>query len=290
MLSRVARQKNALFHLRKANAHRALAGSAMLRLHSNSSLPSPIMTSQGNPAQNRHRHRRPSFQSQRNLATAADQSALDQGSYMPMDDTPYSLSMDRSSHFDRSAFGMTNPFDSSSLVILDETPQSQPKIHRKVRGIGGDQEEMMANFDMSMKVGRFDRAAALLSRLGTSYPVGSPEYLSFHNRYLKEMVSHMIITRQDHMVLPLQKWFEVDMPASGVLADAETFAIMIRMALRMFHGAKRDRAVRRYWELAKKVDLHEDLLAVEVLTDLDLGELSKVRLLGDLFGKLHRVY
>lgn len=246
------------------------------------------MTSQSNSAQNRRR--RPSFQSQRSLATATDQSALDQGSYMPMDDTPYSLSSDPSSQFDRSVFGMANPFDSSSLVILDETPQSQPKVHRKVRGIGGDQEEMMANFDMSMKVGRFDRAAALLSRLGCNFPVGSSEYQALHNRYLKEMVSHMIITRQEYMVLPLQKWFEVDMPAGGVVANAETFAIMIRMALRMLHGAKRDRAVRRYWELAKKVDLHEELLAVEVLTDLDLGELSKVRPLGDLMGKPHQFY
>ncbi|OQD76628.1 hypothetical protein PENDEC_c004G05968 [Penicillium decumbens] len=274
MLSRVARQKNALFHLRKNNAHRALAGSSMLRLYSSSRLTSPIMNSQSSSAHGRRR--RPSFQSQRSLATATDQSVLDQGSYMPMDDTPYSLSADQSRHFDKSVFGMTSPFDSSSLVILDETPQSQPKIHRKVRGIGGDQEEMMANFDMSIKVGRFDRAAALLSRLGSNYSVGSPEYLALHNRYLKEMVSHMIITRQEYMVLPLQKWFEVDMPAAGVLANAETFAIMIRMALRMFHGAKRDRAVRRYWGLAKKVDLHEDLLAVEVLTDLDLGELSKI--------------
>ncbi|KAJ5670458.1 uncharacterized protein N7477_005821 [Penicillium maclennaniae] len=274
MLSRVARQKNALFHLRKANAHRALAGSSMLRLHSSSSFSSPILNSQNTSTQTRHR--RPSFQSQRNLATATDHSVLDQGSYMPLDDTPYSASMDIKSPFDKPAFGMTTPFDSSSLVILDETPQSQPKVHRKVRGIGGDQEEMLANFDMSMKVGRFDRAAALLSRLGANFAIGSPEYLALHNRYLKEMVSHMIITRQDYMVLPLQKWFEVDMPAAGVFANAETFAVMIRMALRMFHGGKRERAVRRYWELAKKVDLHEELLAVEVLTDLDLGELSKI--------------
>jgi hypothetical protein len=51
---------------------------------------------------------------------------------------------------------------------------------------------------------------------------------------------------------------------------------MIRMSLRMLHGSKRERSVRRYWGLAKKADLHEDLLASEVLTDLDLGELSKV--------------
>lgn len=197
---------------------------------------------------------------------------------MSLDDSSYSPSINSPGPHDQSLLGMSNPFDASSLVIINETPQTQPKILRKVRGIGGDEEEMMANFDMSIKVGRFDRAAALINRLGNFYPIGSPKYLALHNRYLKEMVSHMIVTRQHQMVLPLQKWFEVDMPAGGVKPDATTFAVMVRMALRMLHGSKRDRSVRRYWDLAKKADLHEDLLAVEVLTDLDLGELSKVSL------------
>ena len=195
-----------------------------------------------------------------------------------MEDASFSPNVDRSALLDQPLFNNADPFDPSSLIILNETPQSQPKVFRKIRGIGGDEEEMMANFDMSLKVGRFDRAAALINRLGTFYAVDSPEYRALHNRYLKEMVSHMIITRQHDMVPPLQKWFEVDMPAGGVKPDATTYAAMIRMALRLLHGSKRDRSVRRYWELAKRADLHEELLAVEVLSDLDLGELSKVRL------------
>ncbi|KAJ5159802.1 uncharacterized protein N7482_006806 [Penicillium canariense] len=269
MLSRVARQKNALFHLRKAAAVRTLGVSPVVRLHSSSSRPSPIVTSQCTSAQ--ERPRRPSFQSHRNLATATDHSPLDQGSYMGLDDSPYPPTINQSS-----AFRMSDPFDTSSLIVLNEIPQTQPKILRKIRGIGGDEDEMMANFDMSIKVGRFDRAAALISRLKTFYPVDSPEFLALHNRYLKAMVSHMIVTRQSEMVLPLQKWFEVDMPDGGVKPDATTFAVMIRMSLRMLHGSKRDRSVRRYWGLAKQADLHEDLLASEVLTDLDLGELSKI--------------
>lgn len=68
------------------------------------------------------------------------------------------------------------------------------------------------------------------------------------------------------------------MQAAGVKPDATTLAAMIRLVLRMFHGSKRDRCVRRYWDIAKSEGLHEELLAVEVLTDLDLGELSRVSL------------
>lgn len=135
---------------------------------------------------------------------------------------------------------------------------------------------MMANLDMSLKVGRFDRAATLISRMGNNYPVGSPEFLALHNRYLEEMVTNMIVTRQHNMVLPMQRWFELDMPNGKVQPDAKTYAIMIRMALRMLHGSKRDRSVRRYWEFAKRDSVEDQVLAVPILSELELGELSEV--------------
>lgn len=271
MLSRVARQKNALLHLRKTHATRALAGS--LRLHSSSSRSSPVATTQSVTLHNRLR--RPSFQSQRNLATATDHLVVDHESQIPLNDALPSV--DRPSFRAQPMLGTSHSFDTSSLLILSEVPQTQQKIFRKVKGIGGDEDEMVANFRMSLKVGRFDRAAALLNRLRGHFADASPEYLAFHNLYLKEMVDYMIVNRQHHMTLPVQRWFEVDLQAGGVEPDATTYAVMLRMAMRMLHGTKRDRTVRRYWQLAKQANLHEDLLAVEVLTDLDLGELSKVR-------------
>lgn len=267
MLSRAARHHNAIFHLRKANAHRALGASAFRR-HTSTIRPNLAPNVYTTPEMNR----RPSFQSQRTLATAAD--SLDQSSYMSFQDSlsppsrrPISLS---DSVIDIDAF------DPSSLIILDEVPEAQPKLFRKVRGVGGDEEEMKANFEISLRVGRFDRAAALMDRLATFYLCDSPEYTAFHNRYLKAMVQHMIAKRETNMIIPLQKWFEVDMPAVGMKPDAHTYAVMIRMALRMFDGPQRARAVRRYWDFAKTSDLHEDLLAVEFLTDQDLGDLSEV--------------
>ncbi|KAJ5246412.1 hypothetical protein N7468_001395 [Penicillium chermesinum] len=267
MLSRVARQHNAIFHLRKSSAHRAL-GTSTLRRHTNTTRPSPAITAQMSKAP--EMKRRPSFQSQRNLATATDSPILDKSSYMPFQDA-FSSPTDRPVAMGDSVLDFSDSFDPSSLIILNELPEAQPKIFRKVRGVGGDEEEMKANFEMSLKVGRFDRAAALMDRLSSFYPFDSPEYVAFHNRYLKEMVSYMIAKSEQNMVAPLQKWFEVDMPSVGMRPDAVTYAVMTRMALRMLHGAQRDRAVRRYWELAKKSGLHEDLLAVEVLTDQDLG-------------------
>jgi DNA-directed RNA polymerase len=144
-----------------------------------------------------------------------------------------------------------------------------------MKGFGGDETEMLANFDAAIKVGKFDRAATLLHRLAEYYPFHSSEYLELHNRYLKAMVSNMISTRQNNLVWPLQKWFEVDMPRGGIKPNAMTYAIMIRMALRMLHGSKRDRTVRRYWEMSKTMEIEEEVLALPILIELELGELSE---------------
>ena len=269
MLSRVARQKNALFHNRQLTGRRALLSLPPLRRHANLNRPLSL-----------ERSRRSSLQSNRNLATAADQSIIDRGSsYAPIDESPYSVTGDRSAQWNSLFPSPPQDFDRSSLIIMDDLVQTKPKILKKVKGIGGDEEEMMANLDISLKVGRFDRAATLINRLGNYYPVGSPEYLAIHNRYLEEMVAHMVVTRQHNMVLPMQRWFELDMPNGGVKADENTYAIMIRMALRMLHGSKRDRAVRRYWEFAKRDGIEEDVLAVPILSELELGELSEVSII-----------
>lgn len=267
MLSRVARQKNALFHIRQSTGRRTLPPA--LRLHSHLSRPLPSEPT-----------RRSSLNPSRNLATTTDQSPVDQGSsYVPIDESPFSVDQFRSAEWNSLFPLQPQDFDGSSLIIMDDAVQTKPKILRKIKGIGGDEEEMLANLDISLKVGQFDRAATLVTRLATHFPVGSPEYLAIHNRYLDEMVNHMIVTRQHSMVLPMQRWFELDMPNGGVKPDARTYAIMIRMALRLLHGSKRDRSVRRYWELAKRDGVEEDVLAVPVLAELELGELSQVSII-----------
>lgn len=169
-----------------------------------------------------------------------------------------------------------DPFDPKSLVILSDYLETKPRIFRRVKGIGGDEEDMMANLDISLRVGRFDRAVSLINRLGHFHAVGSPEYLAIHNRFLKAMVMHMIVTRQHAMVPTLQRWFEVDMPGGNVRPDATTMALMLKMCLRMLDGPKRNRQVRKYWEMVKDEGCEEDVLSQLILGEQELGELSEV--------------
>ena len=134
----------------------------------------------------------------------------------------------------------------------------------------------MANLDISLTVGRFDRAASLINRLGRFHPIGSPEYLALHNRLLEAVVSHMTMTRQHDLVSSLERWFNFDMPNGGVQPDFNTLAIMLRMTLRMVHGPRKDREVRKYWDLVKQQGVEEEVLVHRSLGELELRELSEV--------------
>ncbi|KAI9374887.1 hypothetical protein BJX61DRAFT_496355 [Aspergillus egyptiacus] len=276
MLSQLVRQKSAASQLRLLKGRSLLQSSARLRHNSHtSSLPALQSKSTSNNPQE-SRRRRPSFQSNRSLATAVDQSALDRQSSVPFENNFVHERDPRDPWNPFEWHPLRHELDPSSLVIIDDSLQTQPRVLRKSRGIGGDEEEMMANLDIALRVRQFDRATSLINRLRAYHPVGSPRYLELHNRYLEAFVSHIIVTRQQNLANQVQRWFEVDMPYGGVDPDATTLAIMIRMALRVYHGTKRDRMVRRYWTFAKGAGLEEEVLAAPTLSELELGELSEI--------------
>jgi DNA-directed RNA polymerase len=169
---------------------------------------------------------------------------------------------------------------------MDDSLETRPKSFRRMKGVGGDSHEMHANLDVCLQVGRFDRAATLIHRLARVHKRDSPDLLEIHNRYLQAMISHMIVTRQSKLVWPVQRWFEVDMQNDGVEPDAASYALMMRLALRMLHGPKRDRTVRRYWDLAKRAGVEDEVLGIPILSELELGELSEVRSVFNLTIKL----
>ncbi|KAL4782100.1 hypothetical protein BJX76DRAFT_333587 [Aspergillus varians] len=271
MLSQLVRQRNAASQLRLLKGRFLLQSPAKLRHHSHTSQVNSLQTSTGGSSPDTRR-RRSSFQSSRSLATAADpvvsQSYFENQSYSP--------DLQQEQQWSSLFPPPPKEFDPSSLIIVDDQLQTKPKVFRKIRGVGGDEPEMMANLDLSLRVSQFERASNLINRLREYHPIGSPQYLALHNRLLQAMVSHAVQTGDKHLVSQMQRWFEVDMPYGGVESDATTFAIMIRMALRMFYGPKRDRAVRRYWQFAKDAHAEEELLAVPVLSERELGELSEI--------------
>ncbi|PGH18460.1 hypothetical protein AJ79_00530 [Helicocarpus griseus UAMH5409] len=167
-------------------------------------------------------------------------------------------------------------FESSSVIILKDFLSSQPPALRRTRGVGGELTEMLANIDVSLSAGMFKRADVLIHRASRVVGHGTPELLNLHNKYLSAMISHMIIHRRQGMVWWAQKWFEVDMKYAFAVPDATTYALMIKMALRMLFQEKQRRTVRRYWNLARDAEIEEEVLGLPILSEADLGLLSEI--------------
>ncbi|KAJ0427118.1 hypothetical protein BJY00DRAFT_307097 [Aspergillus carlsbadensis] len=292
MLSQFVRQRSAAAQLRLLKGRSLLQSSAKLRHHFNSSRLGSLSSS-SNSASPESSPRRLSFQSSRSLATAIDNHTTVDGSSFLGDDKTMLEDSQYNPDFEsriwaRRMWGTKEDHfqspDSSSLVILEEFLLTTPKVQRKIKGIGGNEAEMLANLQLSLRVSQFDRASKLLTRLREFYPIHSSGYLDLHNKFLEAMVSHAIDAGKLELALQVQRWFEVDMPYANVKPNGTTFAIMIRLALRMLSHTQRDRAVRRYWSFAKGADLEEEVLADAVLSERELGLLSEI-----CFADLQRV-
>ncbi|KAL3453002.1 hypothetical protein BJX65DRAFT_265303 [Aspergillus insuetus] len=283
MLSQLVRQRSAAAQIRLLKGRSLLQSSTKPRHHFQSSRLGSLTSSSSN-ASPESSPRRPSFQSSRTLATATDNHlAVDGSSFLAdnstiLEDSEYNPDFSQRV-WGRKAWGMSDEFeagDPSSLVILEEFLLTTPKVARKIKGVGGDEHEMLANFQLSLRVFQFDRASKLLTRLREVYPIHSSGYLDLHNKLLEAMVNHAIDTSKLELALQVQRWFEVDMPYADVKPNGTTFAIMIHLALRMLKYTQRDRAVRRYWSFARGADLEEEVLADPVLSERELGLLSEI--------------
>lgn len=137
-------------------------------------------------------------------------------------------------------------------------------------------DEMFANLDVSLSVGMFDRAELLIKRMSLRYVLDTQQTRDLHNKYIDKLVNHMIANRRRHLVPKAQKWFEMSMKSVGVIPDATTYALMLKMALRMLHGPWLPRTVDRYWRMVTQAGAEEAVISSPVFSTADLGLLSEV--------------
>lgn len=120
-------------------------------------------------------------------------------------------------------------------------------------GIGGDPTELFQNLHACLRVGRFDRAAALVRRLTDIYRSDAPEVTEAHNLYLKAMLDALHRVPPEVTMAELQDWFTKEMYGRDVEPNVDTFVTMLRASLEFLEGSARDQSVRRYLDLAKSL-------------------------------------
>ncbi|KAL2438438.1 DNA-directed RNA polymerase, mitochondrial [Exophiala dermatitidis] len=181
----------------------------------------------------------------------------------------------------RHAAGDLSPFDLSQILMLegatDLPPDYDDSSHATYSSSRKNADEIEATLDACLQVHRWDRAFTLLSQLSLCCQNNPNRLVTSFNRVLAAMVDDLLRNRNYEHEAHINNWIEVHMRKAGVEPDAHTFALKIKVALDSLVGSKRDRTVRRYWEMTQRYGLESRVLGLrEILDDRDLGRLSQI--------------
>ncbi|ERT03251.1 hypothetical protein HMPREF1624_01557 [Sporothrix schenckii ATCC 58251] len=170
------------------------------------------------------------------------------------------------------------PHNVKAPLVLDDT-ESVPVARQKIntRGVPGDVDEMLSVLDACLQVGKLDRAALVLKRLGQpGFASPDVDLVELHNRYLRAVVDQLLADPDLATAEELHKWFELEMRGRRAQQTPETIAYMLKASLLTAHGARRERLVDRYMGLAPGDAGLEVLYMTGILNDQDRAAITDI--------------
>ena len=181
----------------------------------------------------------------------------------------------------RPDFSNLQPWDLADILHIDTSTVPHPEQNNtnRVNGneIRGNTTEVERNLEACLLLKKWPRALAGLQQLRLLYHADS-ERLRFHyNRVLAYMVDDMIQSCTAEHEESITQWIERDMKHAGLEPDAYTLALVIKAALSSPGRSKRERTVRRYWDMAKRYDVQGEVGSLRsLLSERDLGMISEI--------------
>lgn len=169
----------------------------------------------------------------------------------------------------------------STLIHLDHTTVAQPgRINTNLQqdnDVHGNTNELEANLDACLQLKKWPRALAVLAQLKIIYFSDAGRLLRQYNYVLAYMVDDIIDNHNSDVEQRITQWIERDMRQARLEPNAQTFALVIKAALAIPIRSKRDRTVRRYWDMARRYDLQGEVGNLrEILAERDLGLISRI--------------
>ena len=173
--------------------------------------------------------------------------------------------------------------DLRSLLMIDHTTaQPLPMMDRGNPGVEvrGNIHDLESTLVACIHVHRWDRAISLLRQLALYRRSNSYDLLKQYNRVLEAMVKDLVASQNQKHLTMINNWVEVEMAHVGLQPDARTLALKVKAALATLSGTRRERTVRRYWELARRSgDEVEVAGSMDLFNDNDMGKLSEIGVL-----------
>ncbi|RKU47181.1 DNA-directed RNA polymerase [Coniochaeta pulveracea] len=222
----------------------------------------------------RKQHLRGLHGSERNLATALDD-------FKPLDKVHYEdirsgVSPLYSSSQPYAPLYELRPLDVSSPLVVKEPPARPARQKVNIHGISGDIDELVAVFDACLSVGKLDRAALVLKRIGSVGAFSPFELMHFNNRYLRARLAQIQEDPGLNKAEDLHQWYELQIRSPQLPQSAETIAYMLKASLLTAHGSRLERLVDRYMGMVPGEAGLEVLYMDDILSDQDLATITSI--------------
>ncbi|KAJ4296875.1 DNA-directed RNA polymerase [Kalmusia sp. IMI 367209] len=198
----------------------------------------------------------------RSLATAADAQSSQMAS-IPFD----GLMHPWSSRTQPPGLAKLELWDPSAPLILREAtnPPSTPTRF----GIGGDPTELYQNLHACLRVGRMDRATAIVQRLTAMYDPSAIEVVEAHNAYLQTMSDLAQQNPEPTSMAAIEEWYDANMVRRAIQPNAGTFIALLRASMTLLEGNERHRALRKYLTMAEECCDSDVMDAINYSEDFD---------------------
>jgi DNA-directed RNA polymerase, mitochondrial len=137
-------------------------------------------------------------------------------------------------------------------------------------------DEMFSVFAACLQVGKLDRAALVLKRLGKVDGITGEKYIRLHNQYLRASLDQMRLYPNERQAEELHKWYELYIRSEGLPQTAETVACMLKASILSERGPRLNRLVTRYMGMVPgEAGLHV-LSMADILSDQDLAIITAI--------------
>ena len=145
------------------------------------------------------------------------------------------------------------PWDPSRPLVVRNALSSLAVPVSPVKwGIGGDPAELHQNLYACLRVGRMDRALAILQRLSGVYGPSAPELVDAHNVFLQAMYEQAGDGPNEKAMSHIEEWYTDKMLRKGIEPNGQTLVTLIRAAMNLLEPKEQDDAVRQYLALARE--------------------------------------
>ena len=164
--------------------------------------------------------------------------------------------------------------DTSTVVPHSERINTRLKQDADVRGNSTEVED---NLEACVSLGKWERAVRNLNQLKIMYHTDKAKLRRQYNYVLASMVDEVIEHGGGEVEEYIAQWIDRDMRRAGLEPDAEVLALVIKGALAIPSRSKRDRTVRRFWDMTKRCKLQGEVGTLRaILTERDLGIISQI--------------